>query len=121
MRKIDILLLLHLSAITTICYSVDQWDLPVFPIAQYPSVPTHIKFNRPNSTEMQVDAQEYRKKVPRYLWIAVKDAKDKTAEGLNYQMVPLFKRNPMWEVHISGKYQIFDNLSKTLFGNEDTF
>jgi len=97
--------------------AVDPWDLPVFPVSPFPQQPTHTKFARNSTNQPQPVSSEgsYLKKIPRLLWIAVKDAKDKTPEGLSYQMLPLFNRNPLWDVHIAGTWiAVFGHLQPRL-------
>lgn len=82
--------------------AVMPWNLPVFPATSPPPRPLHLKFER-NETVSEV-GRAYAKKIPRLLWIAVRDAKDKLSFNLNYQMLPLFNRNPLWDVHIAGEW-----------------
>ena len=79
------------------------WNLPVFPATSPPPRPLHPKFERNESVIEEVTAA-HAKKIPRLLWIAVRDAKDKLSNNLNYQMLPLFNRNPLWDVHIAGEW-----------------
>lgn len=65
---------------------------------------THGKFER--NTTSTTPAALGDKRIPRLLWIAVRDAKDKQPANLNYQMLPLFNRNPLWEVHIAGTFLV---------------
>ena len=97
--------------------ATQPWDLPVFPKAPFPTRPTHASFTRNSSVSSPSESGgPYTKKIPRYLWIAVKDAKDKKPDGLNYQMIPLFNRNPLWEVHIAGTS---NQTSTCAIGNDD--
>jgi hypothetical protein len=81
--------------------SIQPWDLPIFPVLPEGTIKlTHAKFER-NATVTTPTAMGV-KMIPRLLWIAVRDAKDKQPANLNYQMLPLFNRNPLWEVHIAG-------------------
>ena len=95
-----LLFLLILSA-TRAVESVQPWDMPIFPVLPEGNIKlTHAKFER-NATVTTPTAMGV-KMIPRLLWIAVRDAKDKQPANLNYQMLPLFNRNPLWEVHIAG-------------------
>jgi hypothetical protein len=69
----------------------EPWTLPVVP----ENAPTG------NATD---------KRIPRDLWIAVRDLK----EPLNYQMQPLFDRNKNWNVHVCSN-EMKDEFMNTTF------
>jgi hypothetical protein len=99
------------------CEAILQpWDLPVFPNQSEGTIKlTHGKFERNTTTPAGMGD----KRIPRLLWIAVRDAKDKQPANLNYQMLPLFNRNPLWEVHIAGTFLVLREVttSKAMMTN----
>jgi len=76
---------------------VEPWDLPVLPVVFPPST---------------IGNASSSKKIPRYLWIAVRDL----ADGLNYQMPALFARNKKWDVHICSN-DMKDEFMNRVFAN----
>ena len=80
--------------------------LPVFPPARQPHAVPLASYYVDYSTNATSGSSG--KLIPRYIWIAVKNATD----VLNYQIPELFKRNSLWKAHVAG------NLEKDRFMNE---
>lgn len=79
----SILVILFLISFAVVSLGeVDPWDLPVLP-KKFPPV----QLGNASTTD---------KKIPRILWMAIRDFK----AGLNFQLPGLFARNPGWDVHI---------------------
>lgn len=78
------------------------WTLPVFPskkTAEKPlPQPHYFKSYSINETVTVATAAQSGKLIPRYIWIAVKNA----SSELNYQIPELFKRNPLWRGFVCG-------------------
>ena len=81
---------------------VQPWTLPVFPAKKTVEKPLpHPHYFKSISNNESIDvatAANSGKLIPRYIWIAVKNA---SAE-LNYQIPELFKRNPLWRGFVCG-------------------
>lgn len=77
---------------------IDPWNLPVLPSNPPPPQLGNSTFGD--------------KLIPRHLWIAVRELE---AE-LNYQLPPLFKRNPGWTVHIESNTMKDTFMNKTFAG-----
>ena len=81
---------------------VQPWTLPVFPSKNTPEKPLpqphYFKSYSINESVDVATAGHSGKLIPRYIWIAVKNA---SAE-LNYQIPELFKRNPLWRGFVCG-------------------
>ena len=81
---------------------LQPWTLPVFPSKKTPEKPLpqphYFKSFSNNESVDVATAAHSGKLIPRYIWIAVKNA---SAE-LNYQIPELFKRNPLWRGFVCG-------------------
>lgn len=113
MTAIIIILWLLVSS-PLLLIAVNPWDLPVFPTAPFSAYPTHAKSTRNSTTSPTNSFGPYNKKIPRFLWIAVRDAKEKAPPFLSYQLGPLFDRNPDWEVHMND-FNDEDEFMNTVF------
>lgn len=96
------------------------YDLPCFPESLVPlsynmKIPDDIaslfysppSSNNNSTKKILLDGLEYNKKIPRHIWIAVKDYRDRMPD----HMYRFLDRNPQWDVHIC------DNRCKDLFMN----
>jgi hypothetical protein len=70
------------------------WELPVLPplkdLLSLNSLPDTSK--EATSDGKSSGSEIYNKKIPRHIWIALRNK----TEDLNWQMQPLFDRNPKW-------------------------
>ena len=91
---------------TTVQSGPTPWTLPTFPSTQQSHPLPHPSYYIDYSTNATSSSSG--KLIPRYIWIAVKNATD----VLNYQIPELFKRNLLWNAYVAG------NAEKDRFMNE---
>lgn len=81
---------------------VEPWNLPVLPSSSTPIQLGNISLTGD-------------KKIPRHLWLAVRDLSDE----MNWQLPPLFERNRGWDVNLVTN-EMKDIFMETVFANTST-
>lgn len=93
---------ISLATDTTLPSVPQPWNLPVFPVKntleKLLPQPHYFKSYSNNESVDVATAANSGKLIPRYIWIAVKNA----SSELNYQIPELFKRNPLWRGFVCG-------------------